>query len=152
MANPFGCLATLLTHVLPADSQNPHIPPCRAALQSLVSQSVCTSRAAQLQSPALALVKLHEAGDFLALQSVKNSARLLSPQRVNSSSQFSAICKVTQYIFNSRIQEMSKRTAPKMEKWGTPPVTSCQLDVTSFELDPPANCSPTALCICPAVC
>lgn len=82
MVGTFGCQG----HTADSDlSRRQSEPPDLfhgAILQPLITKSVHTSRITptQMQNPAFVLVKLHVAGDFL---------------QVNSSSQFSIICKLT---------------------------------------------------------
>jgi len=66
-------LAAMLAHIQLAANHNLQIPLCGAAALCLVAQSVRIGRVAplQVQAPALALVKLHAAGDCPALQSVQ---------------------------------------------------------------------------------
>ena len=97
IVGPFGFQGALLARVPLAVDQNPQVPLCRAALQPLIPQSVCTPRVAvtQVQNLALALVKLHRVSDCPALQSVQIPLQGLSVLvSVNSSSQFCTISKL----------------------------------------------------------
>ena len=92
----FSYQGILLTRVQTVVNQNFHIPSCGADPQPLVPQPVHISGAGppHVQSPAIALFKLHATGDCRAFQLVKISMPGLSILKgVKSSSQIRAVHK-----------------------------------------------------------
>ncbi|KAK4815505.1 hypothetical protein QYF61_003063, partial [Mycteria americana] len=101
---------TLLTHNALSINQHAQIPFCRAALQSFLSQFILMSGVPLSQVQKLSfVVKFHAIDDCPVLQFMYIPLQgLLSLKRVNSTSQFSIISKLTNGAFNACLQVIDK--------------------------------------------
>ncbi|KAK4824387.1 LOW QUALITY PROTEIN: hypothetical protein QYF61_014047 [Mycteria americana] len=124
-----GHLGTLLAHIQPAISQHPPVLLCQAAFQPLFPKPVVLHGVAvtQGQDLALGLVEPHTIGLGPSIQPVQSLPTL---KQINTPAQLGVIRKLTDPLV--QIIDKDIRTGPNTEPWGTPPVTSRQLDLTPF--------------------
>ncbi|KAK4818988.1 hypothetical protein QYF61_022819 [Mycteria americana] len=130
-----GHLGTLLAHIQVAVDQHPQVLLCLAAFQPLFPKPVVLHGVAmtQVQDLALGLVEPHTIDLGPSIQPVH-----IPLQRLPTlpTLQLGVVCKLTEGALNPlRSRSLIKifnRTGPSTEPWGTPLVTSHQLDLTPF--------------------
>ncbi|KAJ7423037.1 hypothetical protein WISP_35360 [Willisornis vidua] len=129
-----GHLGTLLVHAQLPVNPDPQVLFCLAALQPLCPLPVVLQAVvvAKVQDPALGLVKPHPTGFRPSIQPVQIPLQS-SPtlQQIDSPSQLGVICKFANHELNSLSRSSIKilnKASCNTDPWGTPLVTSCQLD------------------------
>lgn len=110
---------------------------CRAALQLLLSPFIlmpCVTLS-QVKNLVFGLVKVHPINHCSVIQFICVSLHHLSPlKRVNNTLRFGIIFKLANCAFKSSRSVINtlNLTYPRTELWGTPLVTSHQLDEAPF--------------------
>ena len=98
--------------------------------------ALCGVVVTEVQEPKLVLIETHTVGLGPLIQSVQIPLQSLpSLKQIDTPTQLGVICSLTEGALNPSSRSLIKmlnKTRPKMEPWGTPLVTGCQLDLTPF--------------------
>ncbi|KAK4817461.1 LOW QUALITY PROTEIN: hypothetical protein QYF61_015616 [Mycteria americana] len=123
-----GHLGTLLAHIQAAVNQHPQVLLCQAAFQPLFPKPVALHgvAVAQVQDPALGLVKPHTIGPSPSIQPVQVPLQSLPTlQQINTPAQLGVICKLTEGALDPFIQIIDKDVKQNWPKHGALGDTTC---------------------------
>ncbi|KAK4829606.1 hypothetical protein QYF61_005706, partial [Mycteria americana] len=125
-----GHLRTLLAHIQAAVNQHPQVLFHQVAFQPLFPRPVAFHGVvvAQVQDPTLSLVESHTIGLGPSTQPIRIPLSTLPHELVSSAN----LLRVHSIPSSRSLIKILNRTGPNTEPWGTPLVTSCQLDLTPF--------------------